>query len=66
MRSSALDYLGSPAQEYFLTIAELEDHVRRRHGWEPTPGQGEGEPEWQRKLAVDRWHGEQHASLRPS
>lgn len=59
----ALDHeLGTPVQEYFLTLAELEDHVRRRHGWTPDPQYFDEEPEWSRKLLVDRWHGDQHTA----
>lgn len=57
----ALEPETGPAQEYFLTLAELEDHVRRRHGWSPELDQHREEPEWPHKLAVDHWHGEQHA-----
>lgn len=64
MGFSALDREpGAPAQEYFLTLGELEEHVRRRHGWQPDAEYSDEEPEWQRKLLVDHWHGDRHASL---
>lgn len=60
----ALDHEpGAAAQEYFLTLAELEDHVRRRHGWQPGPEYFDEEPEWQRKLLVDHWHGDRHTAI---
>lgn len=51
------------AQEYFLTLEELEDHVRRRHGWSPGHDYFDEEPGWARKLLVDRWHGEHHTLI---
>lgn len=50
----------TPAQEYFLTLDELEDHVGHRHGWEPDPDYWNTPPGWNRKLLVDGWHGKQH------